>query len=310
MGAGWIQTVLQESLGLQPGESLLILADRPLWAAGEALGAAAAALGAGKVQQMALPDPGVLFSVVPRSLPRAAGEADVILTLRSGLNLQVEDAHIRAAMGAFRQEGHGRWASFAQVDAATLEGALGAGLGPVIAHAEELAGQMRAARGVHLTSASGTDLRLSYARRPVQVENGLLRVRGAVGNLPAGEVYVAPHEAQADGHLVVDLALGDIWLDEPVTLTFEHGRVVHLSGGRAASELRSRLGNDDWAWTIGEFGLGANPHLGPTGKVALDEKALGTAHIALGGNRSFGGANPAATHYDCVIRAPQVKFLK
>jgi leucyl aminopeptidase (aminopeptidase T) len=169
---------------------------------------------------------------------------------------------------------------------------------------------MRSATGVHLKSGLGTDLRLSYAGRPVQVEDGRIRERGAMGNLPAGEVFVAPHEAQADGRLVVDLALGDLWLDAPVALTFERGRVVNVAGGRAAAELRSRLGKDDWAWTIGEFGLGANPHLKPCGKVALDEKVLGTAHTALGGNRSYGGANPAATHYDCVIKEPKVRFIK
>jgi len=42
----------------------------------------------------------------------------------------------------------------------------------------------------------------------------------------------------------------------------------------------------------------------------LDEKVLGTAHIALGGNRSYGGANPAGTHYDCVIKEPQLRFVK
>ncbi|WP_374711907.1 aminopeptidase [Symbiobacterium terraclitae] len=307
--ASWTETVLCESLGLRPGERVLIMADAPLAEAAEALAAAAGEVGAGRVARFALPEPRAGLQLVPRGLAAAAGGADVLVCLRSDLDLAREDAPVRAARGALRQAGRGRLAVLAQVDLAVLEATLEHGLAEVERRAEELAGRMRAAAGAHLTAPGGTDLRLSWAGRPVLAETGRLQEPGSAGNLPPGEAYVAPHEARADGRLVVDVALGDIPLDGPVALTLRQGRVVEVAGGKAAAELRRRLGDDPWAWTIGEFGLGANPHVAPCDRVSLAEKALGTAHVALGGNRAFGGRNPAPTHYDCVIAAPAVRYL-
>jgi hypothetical protein len=129
---------------------------------------------------------------------------------------------------------------------------------------------------------------------------------GALGNLPWGEVFVAPLEASAEGRLVVDLTVGNIRPAEPISLTFRQGRVVEVTGGPEAGELRQRLGTDPWSWTVGEFGIGANPRARICGKVTVDEKVWGTVHVALGSNLSFGGCNPAATHYDCVVSAPQL----
>lgn len=304
----WTETVLGHSLGLRPGERVLILADRQLQPAAEALTEAARRMQAGEVVHYALPKPGRL-QVVPRSLAAAVAAADVVISLRAELRLSVEDAAMRAAMDAFRRAGRGRWVSLAQVEVETLEAALSPGLEEVAARVSALAGRMRAAAGVRLTAPGGTDLRVSYEGRPVLVDTGQVREAGAVGNLPAGEAYVAPHETGVDGQLVVDVALGDIPLDQPVTLTFRRGRVMEATGGEAAAELRRRLGDDRWAWTVGELGLGVNPHITPSGRVALAEKALGTAHVALGGNLAFGGRNPAPTHYDCVIASPTVEFL-
>lgn len=304
----WTETVLGHSLGLRPGERVLILADRQLQPAAEALTEAARRMQAGEVVHYALPEPGRL-QVVPRSLAAAVAAADVVISLRAELRLSVEDAAMRAAMDAFRRAGRGRWVSLAQVEVETLEAALSPGLEEVAARVSALAGRMRAAAGVRLTAPGGTDLRVSYEGRPVLVDTGQVREAGAVGNLPAGEAYVAPHETGVDGQLVVDVALGDIPLDQPVTLTFRRGRVMEATGGEAAAELRRRLGDDRWAWTVGELGLGVNPHITPSGRVALAEKALGTAHVALGGNLAFGGRNPAPTHYDCVIASPTVEFL-
>lgn len=308
MAAGWTGTVLRDSLGLQPGERVLILADRALEPAAEALAEAARALHAGAVELRTLPEPRRM-RLVPKWLTAAVGSADAIISLRAALRLGVEDALMRAALDAFRRAGRGRWVSMAQVEMETLEIVLAPGLGEVVARTLALAARLRAATGVRLTAPGGTDLRVTYAGRPVWADTGRVREPGAFGNLPAGEAFVAPLETGAEGRLVVDVALGDIPLDRPVALTFRHGRVVAVSGGEAAAELRRRLGDDRWAWTVGELGLGANPHVKPCGRVALAEKALGTAHVALGGNLAFGGRNPAPTHYDCVIASPTVDFL-
>lgn len=306
----WVENILVESLGLRPGERVLVVSDRTLREAGAALVAGARSRGAALANQMFLPELGRAFTVVPTALVQAVREADVLVMIRADLELWDEDPVVRAMMSAFREAGRGRWASLAQVDELLLNGELSADFGVIPGEVERLAALLRSGSRVRITSAAGTDLTLSYGGRPLQLETGLIRSPGAIGNLPAGEVYVAPLETSADGRLVVDLSLGDIWLDLPVTLTFERGRVVDAEGGWALRDLRQRLGEDDWAWTIGEFGLGANPHIKRgRGRVAHDEKSLGTAHIALGANLVFGGKNPAATHYDCVIADAHIEVL-
>lgn len=306
MAKRWIENVLVRSLGLRPGERVVVMADRRLQPAARELAAAAREFGAARVLHVTLPEPGRPLALVSGAFVRAVRQADVVITMRSGLSLLDEDPHIRAAMSAFREAGRGRWAVLAQVDPTLLEHELSADFGAIAAEAERLARRLRAGTRLRLVSEAGTDLTLRYGGRPVIVETGSLRDPGSFGNLPPGEVYVAPWEQSAEGRVVVDQCLGDLRLDKPVTLTFAQGRVVAVEGGRAAEELVARLGRDPWAWTIGEFGLGANPYIRRRGRVAHDEKALGTAHIALGSNRAFGGANPAATHYDCVLAQPRV----
>jgi len=304
----WVQNLLVSSLNLQKGERLVIMTDVPLESQGGTVCRAALDMGAADALQVVLPDTGALFALVPSHLVQGVQQADVVIAMRSDLDLSREDAHLRAAMATFRAAGRGRWASLAQISPEVLAHELSADLRPVAAEAKRLAAQLRAGSALRLTSPAGTDLRLRYGGRPIHVEDGRIRKRGQVGNLPGGEVYVAPLETSAEGRLVVDLCLGDLELDEPVTLTFAGGRVVGLEGGEAVEELRERLADDPWAWTIGEFGLGANPHIRLSGLVALDEKRLGTAHVALGANTAFGGENPAETHYDCVISEAQVEI--
>lgn len=70
---------------------------------------------------------------------------------------------------------------------------------------------------------------------------------------------------------------------------------------------------DCGAGAIGEFGVGTNPALKTlTGDLLIDEKILGTAHIALG--RAYpqcGGVHQSAIHWDIVedLRGPQAHLV-
>jgi leucyl aminopeptidase (aminopeptidase T) len=58
---------------------------------------------------------------------------------------------------------------------------------------------------------------------------------------------------------------------------------------------------------IAELGIGLNPSVAPRGHVMLDEKAAGTAHVAIGRNTGpYGGVNEASIHVDCVFSAPSI----
>ena len=134
---------------------------------------------------------------------------------------------------------------------------------------------------------------------------------GGFANYPGGEVFVAPLEDGTDGVLVVDLTVPytvEGLVDEPVVLRFERGRVVSIEGGRAAQLLRELVeGAGEGADVIAELGLGLYPDLAPRGHVMLDEKAAGTAHVAIGRNTGHGGVNESSIHVDCVFSEPRLE---
>lgn len=304
MADRWAARAMKEILGLRRGERVLIAVDGPLEETARMMADQAVALEAAGAAVRLVPATQGHLTVVPRRLLDEMAWADVVMVLLSRFDLSREMPLWQAAMAVFRQRGRGRWAIGAGVDAEVLAEALAGDPQAVEAQARFLWSRLRSSQGVRITTEAGTDLTLAWQGRPFHVETGLLWRSGMLGNLPGGEVYVAPHEESAEGRLVVDLSLGDIPLDRPVVLTFRRGRVVSLEGGEAAWELRRRLGSDPQAWTVGELGVGANPYVPVRGVASTDEKVLGTAHVALGGNQWFGGANTAESHYDCVIGRP------
>lgn len=52
---------------------------------------------------------------------------------------------------------------------------------------------------------------------------------------------------------------------------------------------------------VGELGLGLNEKITkPIGYVLTDEKIGGSAHVAIGDNRSYGGTSDSSVHWDFV----------
>jgi len=58
---------------------------------------------------------------------------------------------------------------------------------------------------------------------------------------------------------------------------------------------------------IAELGIGTNYDMKLTGYRIYDEKALGTAHIAIGNNVHLGGVNKASIHWDFVLYSPSIE---
>lgn len=126
------------------------------------------------------------------------------------------------------------------------------------------------------------------------------------GDFPAGEIYIAPKEEASNGDLLVPMVNleGKIYLD--VVMTFEGGKFMRSS----CKELDDFFNQcPDNFGVLCEFGIGLNPQVKElTGFTPIDEKALGTYHIALGMNHLFGGENDCPFHMDFVFRAKEVVF--
>jgi len=170
-----------------------------------------------------------------------------------------------------------------------------------------LAAALTAADSCRITSPAGTDVRLSITGRHATADDGNLQAPGAFGNLPAGEAYVAPLETIGEGNVVFDGALADYGLlRSPLSIRLEAGRAAEAEGEAADWLLGTLDAGGEHGRAIAEVGVGTNPGANLCGLVAIDEKVLGTAHLAFGTSASFGGVNQAGVHIDGIILEPTV----
>ena len=303
---GWCSNLLRAAR-VEPGERLLVVVDEPL--AGEATELVAAATDAGASANLELWAGERPLAHAPPEALAAAREVEV------GLHLQQAP---RGDEAAARFElldavtGHGgRMIFMGLVDGALLRGELSRPVPDLEPKARRLLAQLDGARELRVRGGAGTDLTLRVDGRRFQ-SDALPLGDGDFANYPGGEVFTSPLEDSADGVLAADLTVPytvEGLVDEPVRLRFERGRVTSIEGGRAAAMLRdlvARAGRG--ADVIAELGIGLHPGLEPRGHVMLDEKAAGTAHVAIGRNTGlYGGVNEASIHVDCVFSAPEIE---
>jgi hypothetical protein len=173
------------------------------------------------------------------------------------------------------------------------------------------------AKEIHITTAAGTDLYYNIEGISSIAADGNYTQRGSGGNLPAGEVYIAPNGKKVEGRVVIDGSSRNhtrtTLIKEPIILVIEEGAIVEIQGGKEAKELENTL---EWAEAMSkhpgsirricEFGLGLNPRAKIVGATIIDDKVKGTAHIGIGSNYWFGGSIYAILHLDQIFRNPKI----
>ncbi len=161
---------------------------------------------------------------------------------------------------------------------------------------------------VRIKTELGTDISFSIKNRKAYGrESGIYTKRGSFGNLPTGEIFVAPIESSANGVFIVDASFAGVGkLRKPIRVIVKRGFAVDFRGGgaRKLENLLESVGKD--ARNIGEFGIGTNEKAKITGNILEDEKVKGTCHIALGNNIGFGGEINVQLHLDGIIKKPTV----
>ncbi|MBS1266367.1 MAG: hypothetical protein MAG795_00334 [Candidatus Woesearchaeota archaeon] len=171
---------------------------------------------------------------------------------------------------------------------------------------------------MQITTKAGTNIKIGISGCRAVASDGYYLKHGLGGNLPAGEVFVAPAKKKVEGKVVVDASSRNrhstaLIRRKPITITIKNGEVVDISGGKAAKMLQESI---DWTektakydWgirRIGEIGIGLNPNAKISGSMIIDEKVRGTAHVAIGSNHWFGGTVYAAIHLDQVFKRPRI----
>jgi leucyl aminopeptidase (aminopeptidase T) len=291
--------VIRDCLGVREGEEVLVICNPATRELGERMRAEAGQAGADAVVAV-MSERDSHAAEPPRSLASAMAAADVVLapTVQSlshtAARKAASDAGARiATLPGVTEE------MLARVMSADMEGLRRKG--QAVAEALDRGAEAR----IH--SAKGSDLRLGLEGRTAIADAGELSERGAFGNLPCGEGFIAPVEGTGEGTLVVDGSIAEIGrLSEPVTLTVEGGRLVDASGRDGARLLELLTAHGAQGTNVAELGLGTNEKATLTGEVLEDEKILGTAHVAFGASAAIGGTVQVPVHLDCVLLEPDV----
>ena len=296
-----VKTVVRRCMGISPGEDVLVVCNPVTEEIGalmriEAQGDGAdATLAVMSERDSAAAEP-------PRAAAAAMAAADVVLAPT------IQSLSHTAARKAATEEGV-RIGTLPGVTEEMLTRLMSADLEEIRRRGWAIVSAMNAAKEARITCRHGSDLRLSLEGRLGIVDAGELGNRGAFGNLPCGEGFIAPVEGSAEGRLVVDGSIAGVGLLEtPTALEIRAGHLVGTSGGggEALMQLLAPHGPD--ATNVAELGIGTNEEALLTGNVLEDEKILGSAHVAFGASAAIGGTVQVPVHLDCVILEPTVEI--
>lgn len=197
-----------------------------------------------------------------------------------------------------------RYASMPLFDAPMLEGPLSADYKELKKICSAVRRALSGKDGILITTPNGTRISFRRGGRKIHEDTGDLRKPGTTSNLPAGEVYLAPLEGTAEGVLVLEWSTTRK-LKAPVKLIIEDGNVVQIEGAEPfVKELAQKLSAAPGCANIAELGIGTNARAKRPDNILESEKILGTIHIALGDNHTFGGKVSAPFHQDFVFFKP------
>jgi leucyl aminopeptidase (aminopeptidase T) len=296
-----VKTVVRQCMGIEPGEDVLVICNPVTEEIGALMRIEAQGDGADATLAV-ISERDSHAAEPPRTVAAAMAAADVVLAPT------IQSLSHTAARKA---------ASDAGVRIGTLPGVTEEMLGRLMTGDLEeirrrgwaLVAALNRASEARITCRHGSDLRIGLEGRLGIVDAGELGNRGAFGNLPCGEGFIAPVEGTTEGTLVVDGSIAGVGLlDEPVELKVREGRLVEATGedGARLVELLAVHGED--GTNVAELGIGTNEEAILTGNILEDEKLLGTCHVAFGASAAIGGTVQVPVHLDCVVLEPTVEI--
>lgn len=167
-----------------------------------------------------------------------------------------------------------------------------------------LAREVNQAEEIFVSCPNGTSMRFGKQGRRAAGDDGLLAAAGSFGNLPAGEVYLAPLEGTSSGTMVLEFA-PTRKLASPLHLIVAGGIVTDIHGDEPyRSRLEQKFAESSANRNVAELGIGTNDRATRPDNILEAEKILGTIHIALGDNSGFGGTVSTPFHEDYVFYRP------
>jgi len=296
-----VGTLIRDCLDLKPSEDVLVVCNPMTEELGALLRINAQGEG-GEATLAVIAERESHTAEPPRTVAAAMLAADLVIapTVQSLSHTEARRAATKAGV---------RIASMPGVTPEMLSRVMGADMKLLRKRGSSIGRALGAGAEARITCAHGTDLRIGLEDRTAIVDAGALNMKGAFGNIPCGEAFIAPVEGSAEGTLVVDGSIARVGkVDGPAELTIRAGHLTDATGASGARllELLTEHGPD--GTNVAELGIGTNECAILTGSVLEDEKILGSAHVAFGASAAIGGTVQVPIHLDCVILKPTVEI--
>jgi leucyl aminopeptidase (aminopeptidase T) len=286
-----VETTLRRCLAVTAGEDVVVVVDPVMQAIGEALREGAAKLGADAV--LLVMDERADHGTEPASPVAAAMAACDVFVAPTVKSLSHTEARRRACQAG------ARGATMPGVTEEMLGRVMAIDFGLMAARSRAVARLLGAASSAHISCPAGTDLTLNLAGRDGAADDGDLTERGAFGNLPAGEGFISP--VDAEGTVVAASLAGFGLAGRRPRLTIVDGRLVEATGDAGEALLTALAPFGELGRNVAELGVGTNESATLTGNVLEDEKVLGSVHVAFGASAGIGGSVSVPIHIDVVV---------
>ena len=182
-----------------------------------------------------------------------------------------------------------------------------------------LAELLKGADVLNITDDKGSDFTCRIRGRRLNEDYGLvddhdIKIGDLGNNLPAGELFIAPHETFGDGTLFCQVTIDRFTnkIVKDVILHFRNGKLLldectakinrdqMIDSFKRCLEIDSKE-KEVRTINIAELGIGCNPAVNKAiGYILTDEKIGGSVHLAFGSNLSYGGTSISSMHWDFV----------
>ncbi|MBN1892928.1 aminopeptidase [bacterium] len=297
-----IHSILNDCLKLKKNEKCLVLCDEPMKDLALRFHEQCKSL-CDHAQCLMLPEIRQPNAEPPKTVGchLAAQDAAILMTSRSL-------SHTRMRQKASRQ--HCRIISLPGVTREILIRNMTGKYASLINQSRKLADILTIGKSGQLTTKAGTHLSFSMVRMKGHADTGMVHEPGQFSNIPAGEACVSPAQGASEGVVMLDGSFSGIGkIKTPVEMRVKDGFVVRIAGGEEAEKIRDLLKNyGKKGRNLAEIGIGTNPCAKLNGITLEDEKVLGTVHIGLGNNTSFGGSVSVPCHFDGILLNPTLSI--
>ena len=166
---------------------------------------------------------------------------------------------------------------------------------------------------IHVSSESGTDI--TFQVNAFKSCSHYIDDQSSIAFLPPSEIYSGIVLGSANGVIVVDVSIGQMYqngnlldafglVDNDVKLLIKDSKIIDVLGNDKLKQLLNSL--EPEAMTVVELGIGLS-EMTPTGIIGIDESILNTCHFGIGDGTFYGIDNSSSIHLDVVINNPCIE---